>query len=412
MKRLFHPDPWQRNVWVTVIAELLTMLGFQAGFVFIPYYIQEMGLTDLRAVSAWTGIYQSLGSIGFAVFTPIWGIVGDRYGRKLMLVRAFTATALVFTLTGLARNPTQLIIVRVIQGCTTGTPAAASALVATSAPKERMGYSLGLVQTAIFIGSSLGPMFGGFVADIYGYRLTFFFSAMLVVVAVLLVIAFVQEPERSANALSQAQRENPFQSLRDLIISPRVILLITTVGFINLGYGLLGPVFPIFIQQIVTNPERLASAAGTITGVAASSAAVSALVVGRLSDTIGHRRVLLSCMTGMAALYIPLAFCRSIMTVGVLRGVQGFFQGGISPSTSAMVVGSAPPEKTGAVLGLSNSIGSVGFAVGPLLGALLLSATSTRTVFLISAVTFMLIAAAVAVADRARFRQVSRETAG
>ena len=140
-------------------------MAFHAALILVPYYIQQMGISDTRAVSSWTGAYQAVGAVAFAIATPLWGTLGDRYGRKLMLVRAMIATTVVLVLMGLARTPGQLLIMRVIQGFFTGTPAAASALVAVDAPKKRLAYSLGLVQTAVFVGSSLGPMLGGYVAE-------------------------------------------------------------------------------------------------------------------------------------------------------------------------------------------------------------------------------------------------------
>jgi len=138
--------PWQRNLWGTVIAELLTILGFTAGSILVPYYVQQMGVTDVRQVGAWTGAYQSAGAVAFALATPIWGVLGDRYGRKLMLVRAMGSAALMLALMGLAQSPMQLMVLRVIQGCLTGTPAAASALIATGTPRERLAYRQVLIH--------------------------------------------------------------------------------------------------------------------------------------------------------------------------------------------------------------------------------------------------------------------------
>jgi MFS transporter, DHA1 family, multidrug resistance protein len=399
LKKLPRFDVWQSNLWITVVAEVLTILAFQAGQMLVPYYIQQMGITDLRQVGEWTGYYQSVGSITFAIATPIWGILGDRYGRKPMLVRAMVACVVVLALTGLARTPRQLMVLRIIQGCFTGTPAAAAALIATGSPKERLAYGLGLVQTGLFIGSSLGPMVGGYIADAYGYRATFYVGALITLVPALLVITLVREPAESVLATARARLENPLAGFKSLLGLPQLLLLIGLTFTINLIYGLLGPVLPVFIQQLVSNPSRLASIAGTISGVAAFSAAVSALTVGRFSDRIGHRRTLLGCAVGTALLYFPQAYARSATMLGWFRGLQGFFQGGMSPSTSALVVTSAPKEKTGTALGLSSSASSVGFAIGPILGALLLAATSSRVVFLVSGGVFLLVAGAVALVD-------------
>ncbi len=389
---------WQRNLWTIVVAEVLVILGFQAGFILIPYYLQTMGITDLKAVGAWTGAYQTIGSIGFAVSTPLWGVLGDRYGRKPMLMRAMVACVVVLGAMAFARTPMQLMVLRAVQGFFTGTPSAASALVAVGSPKDRLAYGLGLVQTAVFVGSSLGPMAGGYVADAYGYPATFLASSAITLIPTLMVLFLVKEPTETAAAAARARRENPVAAFRGLLGRKNLMALTGLILVINLTYGILGPVLPIFIQELVTVPEKLASTAGTISGVAAFTSAVAALVVGRLSDKLGHRRILLGCAAGTGLLYIPQAMARSVEALGWLRGLQGFFQGGMSPSTSALVAGSAPKDQVGTALGLSTSAGSIGFALGPLVGALLLATTSSQVVMLISGGIFVGVVAVAALA--------------
>jgi len=383
---------WQRNLIAISFAQILCILAFQASIMLVPYYVQEMGMTDMAQVGAWTGLYQSLGGVGFAIFTPIWGILGDRHGRKVMLVRAIIGTMVMLFLMGFARTPTQLLVLRAIQGCVTGTPAAASALLATSSPKNRLAYSLGLQQTALFVGMSLGPMVGGFIADLVNYRATFYVSAFIVLLALIAVAWLVREPEETAANMVQARQRSALGGFRQLLGQPALVALIGTSLAVNLTFGLLGPVMPLFIQQLVVNQDRLASTAGTVTGLAAISAAISALVVGRLSDRVGNRKILIGCSAGAALLYIPQALARSVVGLGAALSVQGLFRGGIAPNINAMVVRSVSKEQTGSALGLSSSAASIGFAIGPLIGAAVLAASSARAVFWVAAGIFALVA--------------------
>jgi DHA1 family multidrug resistance protein-like MFS transporter len=388
VSRLAHLPLWQRNLIAISVAQILSILAFQASFILIPYYVQQMGMTGAAEVSQWTGMYQSIGAVGFAIFTPIWGALGDRYGRRPMLIRATFFTALMLVLMGFARTPTQLLVLRGIQGCVTGTPAAASALLATGTPKNRLAYALGLQQTSLFIGTSLGPMFGGFVGDTYGYRSTFFVSTAIVAVALAFVLFMVREPEESAANSVQARKRSAIRGFRELLSSKSMVALVFMSMAVNLTFGLTGPVMPLFIQQLVGSQERLASTAGTVTGLAAISAAISALVMGRLSDKWGNRRTLLGCAAGAGLLYIPQSLATSVWHLGIALSAQGLFRGGIGPNISAMVVRSVPKEQTGSALGLSSSFQSVGFAIGPLIGAAILSASSAPVVFLVAAGVF------------------------
>jgi DHA1 family multidrug resistance protein-like MFS transporter len=336
-----------------------------------------------------------VGGIAFAIFTPIWGAVGDRYGRKLMLVRAMIATSIILCLMAFTRTPGQLMVLRFIQGCVTGTPAAASALVAMSAPKQRLAYSLGLLQTGLFVGNSLGPMIGGYIGDTWGFHATFFVSSAIVAAALVVVLVLVREPEAAQAAAAQARRESPLKSFGALLSSPAMLVLIG-LGFIaNATSSITGPVLPLYIQQLVGNQGRLASTAGTISGIVALAAAVSAMVVGRLSDRVGYRQALLLCSAGTALLFFPQAMAGTILALGVWLTAQGLFRGGLGPNISAMVVARAPQEKTGAALGLSSSAASAGFAVGPMLGAAVLAMSDIRSVYVVAGVTFTLVTLAI-----------------
>jgi MFS transporter, DHA1 family, multidrug resistance protein len=394
---------WQRNLWVIAIAELLTLMAFQASFVLIPYHIQQLGVTDPREVAKWTGAFQSLGSISFALATPVWGLLGDRYGRKLMLVRAMIATTVVLALLGLVRTPTQLLLLRVVQGCTTGTPAAAQALVATDAPKHRLAYALGIIQTALYVGMSLGPMLGGVVGDWLGYRSTFFLASTLCLIALLVTAILAREPERARVTQESSKRIVPArESWRDLVRSPRSATLVGFVLVTNLAYGLVGPALPILVQELVAKPERVASVAGTVTGAAALTGAVAAMAIGRMSDRVGYWRVLVVCVTGAAVLFVPQAFVGSALLLGSLRAIQGLFQGGLAPTLAAMLVSGGPQGREGALLGLSSSASSIGFAVGPALGAIAMRHMEPGRVFLMPAVALGAIAAALMLSPHSR----------
>ncbi len=392
---------WQRNLWVIAIAELLTLMAFQASFVLIPYFIQELGVTDLREVANWTGAFQSVGAISFAIATPIWGMLGDKHGRKLMLVRAMVATTVVLLLLGFVRTPTQLLILRVLQGCTTGTPAAAQALVATHAPKKQLAYALGIIQTALYAGMSLGPMLGGLTADWLGYRSTFFMAALLCLIALLVTAILAQEPERDP-AASPAPHASARAGWAALLRSPVAATLIGLVLMVNLAYGLVGPALPILVQELVPNPERVASVAGVVTGATAFTGALAAMLIGRLGDRLGYQRILAICVVGAGALFVPQAFVGTALLLGLLRAIQGLFQGGLAPTLAAALVSGGPRGREGALLGLSSSASSIGGAIGPAVGALAMRSMTAGQVFLLPALAMAVVAVALAMVSRAK----------
>jgi DHA1 family multidrug resistance protein-like MFS transporter len=384
---------WRRNLWAIVAAEALTFLAFQSSAVLIPYYVQQMGLTDLNQLATWTGTYQSVGPVAMALATPIWGIIGDRYGRKPMLVRATVALAIVLGGMAFARTPGQLMALRVLQGCMTGTATAATALLATSTPKLHLAYALGLLQTALYAGSSLGPMVGGFVGDTWSYRAAFGVASGLVVVSLLLILLLVRGGEVIRRAASdrpagRSVRRPLGERLREA--RPAAVLVMVTMA-ISMTYGLTAPVLPLYVQQLAPQSDRLASLTGTIIGAGALTAAVAALVIGKVSGRLGHHRMLTLCAAGTGLCYLPQALATSPLLLGVFTAIQGFFRGAIGPNVTVGLVERTAPEKVGATLGINSSASSVGAAVGPMLGAWLMNTASAPAAFWAAGAAFVLI---------------------
>lgn len=112
---------WKRNLAILWIGQFLSIMGFQFGLPFAPYYIQSLGITDPVALKMWVALFAAAAPLAFAVFSPIWGALADRFGRKSMLIRAYLGGALVLSLMGTVHHAESLITLRILQGALTGT---------------------------------------------------------------------------------------------------------------------------------------------------------------------------------------------------------------------------------------------------------------------------------------------------
>ena len=383
-------DKWQQNMWAAVVVQVLSMMAFQAGFILIPFYLQDLGVQGVADTARWTGLYQTVGAVSFAIATPIWGALGDRYGRKPNLVRAAVGTAAMLAFTAFVRTPLQLIILRAVQGAVTGTPSASTVLVASGTPKERIAYALGLMTTAFYVGISLGPMLGGYVSDYIGYRNTFLMSTGIVLVAIGVAVFLVIEPDRDPEEERSASgTRNPLAGIGILARNKLLLGLISVNIFVAMTYGVTSPAFPILVQQIIRGSASPASVAGAIVGVSSMAAAASSLIAGRFSDRIGHRKMMLSGMLGTSLLYLPVAIASTPLVMGVLYTFNGLFRGTIGPSHSAQLVNVVPKDRTGVALGLNSSAFSAGFAIGPIIGAAVVTGISSRAAFIVAGLLFL-----------------------
>ena len=81
-------EPWQRDQYVVVATVALAHVAFDLTQPFIPLYVRELGVTDLTEAAFWSGLVVGMGPLMGAIMGPVWGAVADRYGRKMMVLRA------------------------------------------------------------------------------------------------------------------------------------------------------------------------------------------------------------------------------------------------------------------------------------------------------------------------------------
>lgn len=386
---------WKRNLYVLCVVQLLTLTGFSAYGSFIAYYVQELGASSFAEATSWMAAFQTGGGIAMMVAAPVWGTLADRYGRKMMLIRATGAGCILAFLMSIAQTPMQLTLIRIAQGAFCGTVSAAMTMVATGTPEEHLGSSMGLMQMVQFISGATGPVLGGLAADALGYRAVFPLSSALMAVSVVLLVALVRERFVAPKRLERAERGQA--KLRAPAVLTRnsvsLLLALTTMSF---AMAVLSPIISLYIQALNPNEARLATLAGAVSSVAAVTSSLGAIVVGRMGDKMGQKAILLACSVGVALIHVPQAFVSNAMQLVVLRAIQGLFMGGIMPTTNALLAKSTDSSKRGTIFGLSTSVQSGGSAVGPIIGAAAGNAWGMPSVFLITAATFGIVAAMVA----------------
>lgn len=114
-------ERWKINLYTVWFSQVVSLMSFGFGMPFLPFYIQELGVTDPDRIKLYSGILSAAPAITMAVMAPIWGMAADRWGKKLMLLRAMLFASVVIGGMGFATSPQQLVALRFIQGVFTGT---------------------------------------------------------------------------------------------------------------------------------------------------------------------------------------------------------------------------------------------------------------------------------------------------
>lgn len=370
---------WRRNLYALWIAQLLTIIGFSMRTPFLPFFLEDIGADSFSSQALWAGAINAGGALVMAISAPIWGIVADRRGRKLMVLRAMFIASLTIALMSLAQNPWHLLILRFVEGGFTGTVAASTTLVASTTPRRNRGFALGMMQTAIFSGASIGPLFGGVLADQIGYRPTFLIAGSLLFISVFIVLT--QVTERFERPTAETQQADAGLPTRALLLSFAMVAMMGALFALRAATSAIQPIMPLYVQDLTDQAGSVATLAGVALGIAGVTSAIAAVTLGRLADKIGHTRILLLSMLGVTLLYLPLALAQSPLQLIIFSGLVGFAAGGVTPSANAVVTNLTPAARRGVIFGFTSSVGAMGGFVGPLGGAAIAATIDIRLVF-------------------------------
>lgn len=380
---------WKVNLAATWIAQFLCIAGFSVAFPFIPFYIRELGVADLHQVELWTGLLNSGAAVSMALISPVWGLLADRRGRKLMVLRSTIGGSIILAAMAFAGNVQQLFVLRIIQGMLTGTVPAFMTLVASFVPSSQAGFSLGLMQMAVYTGSFVGPFIGGVIADQVGYRWTYVVTGSLLLIAGILVHFIVQE--RFVPPTEKPNGTGLGECTSTIVHSLPVLGAVLTLSGFYLGSTTASPMLPLFVESLLPDPGTVNTSTGTVYGVVAISSALAAALIGRLSDRIGYRRILITCSGGAMLGLMGQATAQSYGLLLVMSFITGIFTGGMIPAANAILARDAPREQQGAIYGMSNSANAAGRAIGPMLGAAVATSWGLRAPFWTGAAVFGLV---------------------
>ena len=145
------PDRWIITLIVVAFAQALGTGGISLVYPFLPIYVQTLQDAHLISGELLAGLVIAAPPLMATFTTPFWGRLADKYGRKKMVMRALLCSSVILFLMGFAQTALVLILLRALQGLTSGLIAANMALVAGECPRERMGFALGTLQVGPYL---------------------------------------------------------------------------------------------------------------------------------------------------------------------------------------------------------------------------------------------------------------------
>lgn len=373
---------WQRNLWVCACGSFATIVAMTLLIPFLPVYVRELGVSSSDAVLRWSGIAYAATFFTAALTAPLWGALGDRFGRKSMLIRASLGMAIAMSLIGLAQTVWQLVALRLLVGLLGGYSSAATILVAAQAPRERSAWALGVLSSGIMAGGVAGPLLGGVLPQAVGIRQTFLLTGALVFCAFIATAALLEGDRPTPTArTTRGHTSSDTRPTGSSGAGSTVAVLLVTASMLMFATMSIEPLVTEYVTEL-NGAEGATMWSGLVMSLGALGSIVSAPLVGRLADRVGHTRVIVGCLVAAAVCLIAQGCASDVEQLAAARLAMGLALGGLMPTVTAAIRRAAPSHRIGRTLGLGVSAQYAGQVLGPITGGVVAGATGMRTVFI------------------------------
>ncbi|TDC92628.1 MFS transporter [Saccharopolyspora aridisoli] len=373
-----------RNLALLWAGQFVNTAGLMMLVPIMPFYLEQIGTSGVAETQTWAGVAIAAPALALTVVTPLWGRLGDRIGRKWMVVRALLGLAVAMVVMATAGSPALLVVGRLLQGTLGGVVEAAAAFAGSTGSDDKRGSALGKSFSATAAGALAGPIAGGLLVGSGGLpQLMLGIAGIATAIAVACAWA-LREPGRIAQhrtGTKPDERQRP-----SVLRVPGALPLATAAVGVYFGvYGLI-PVYAEHVEGIVAERGSASLWVGVLHSVMWSATLLGSFWWGKRNDLTGRplRAFALAaggCAAAIALVSLPLDPYAMIP----LRLVQGFCFAALAQSLFLHFSKHAPAERKSGVVSTANSYLLIGQSAGPLLAGPMVAMLTTPSTVLIMA---------------------------
>ncbi|VDG21023.1 MFS transporter [Lactobacillus sp.] [Lactiplantibacillus mudanjiangensis] len=379
--------PWHRNLIVLWFCTFVAGMAFSEIMPFLSLFVSQLGDFSKQQVTFYSGLAYAADYAISAISAPLWGIIADKKGRKIMLLRASLGMAVAMGLMGFVTNVWQLVALRALQGVFAGFISNAQALVASQTPRKYSGRALSTLITGAVSGNLFGPVIGGILAQLFSIRNTFFITAGLLVGAFLLSLFFVQEHFKPVE-----HHREPGASRNPLAAFPNptlIIVMLCSTMIVQLGNASIAPIISLYVQELMHHTGPITVVAGIIAALPGVSNILAAPRLGRYGDEHGSGKVLLFGYIFAVVMYFPQGVVSGVITLGILRFAIGISDGALFPEIQTLITKNTPVHLTSTVFSYNQSFQAIGNMLGAMIGGMIAGAFNYNAVFIFTAMMLL-----------------------
>ena len=383
---------WKAVLAILTCNVVLMSASYTMLIPFLPMYlINELGVTSDN-VNMWSGIIFSVTFIVSAVMAPIWGKLSDKKGRKPMAVRAGVGLAITYFICGIVSSPIQLMFARILQGFAAGLWPAELAIMSSYAPKEKLGFCMGVMQGALTAGGVIGPLLGGVLASVFGMRVSFFISAGALALITLITLIFIKEPPREAKTPEQLALAKEAEKV-NLLKVPMIRRMLECAVVIQMAILILQPILTLYVAELHHSMDNVIMLSGMVFSLGGFAGAISAPLWGRYGQSHGFFRTMCITLAGTGFILIIQSIPSTLTPFAILQFVCGLFYAGVYPSINSILVKKSPAEHRGRIFGLMFAAQQIGSTIGPLVGGFIGTFFGLKFVFIFAGILMFITSA-------------------
>ncbi len=345
---------------ILFVTVFLDLLGFGMVLPLLPYYAVRFG-ADALLVGALLSVY----SFAQLVFSPIWGGLSDRVGRRPVLIASLFASAVSQLAFGLAGSLAMLFVARLIAGVSSATIGVAQAYIADSTTAENRAKGMGIIGAAFGLGFVFGPALGGLLAP-FGHGVPAFAAAGLALLNGAFAIAMLPESLPAERLGERVQRGlSPARLAQAATIAGMPPLM--AIYFLTIfAFATMEATFPLLTLSLFQFSEVQNGWIFAYIGILI--VILQGGLVGRLAKRFGEKKLVIAGALLLAVGLAGLPFSTSVPVLMIILVPLAAGNGLANPSLTALISLTASRDAQGQTLGVAQSLASLGRVLGPLWG--------------------------------------------
>ncbi len=345
-----------RSVMILFVTMFIVMVGFGLIFPIIPLVSLNMGATPFEL-----GMLIASYSLMQFLFSPFWGSLSDKYGRKPILLIGLLGFAITLTLFGVATNLFMLFAARILGGIlSSACLPTAMAYIADTTTEEDRGSGMGMMGAAMGLGIIVGPAIGGLLANFH-FGAPFFLAAGIAFINLAFTALFL--PESKKEHSKEEIKYNRFQHL--LSLRGFIAFVFFLVFLVSFSISNFEGTFSLFAKDRLNYGAAEVGIVFSLVGI--TGVIVQGLLIGKMIKKFGEETTIKIGLLISGIGFPIIIFSTNLLFLALSACLVNMGSSLCRPSLASLISKDTEFEE-GATMGAMQSVDSFGRILGPLFG--------------------------------------------